>query len=1693
MKAYKQLLMRNFFTFLLLLCGVAGTAQQYNNEWIKFDQTYYKFKVGAGGVYRIPKTVLDNAGIGNTPVENLELWNNGTLIPFHSSVSSGVLPDGGYLEFWAQINDGRADKPMYRSAASQHTDKVSLITDTAAYYLSVNTNQSGFRYTQMTNDPDGSGLPVEPYFMFTAGAYFRTQLNPGFAAVVGEYVYSSSFDKGEYWSSRHITPSTPLGHPITNLFTYAGSAQSYLKFGASGNALNARTVRVSLNGSLLKDTVMDYFNDINTTVPFATSLIASNTATIQMNDVSAVSTDRIVCSYYELIYPRQFNFGNATNFAFDLPAKPAGYHLEITNFNSGGAAPVLYDLTTGKRYTANTSVAGKFRFALPGSVSKTSFILASQAAGNIRSVTSLQSKQFTNYALAANQGDYLIISHPLLYGGTTGNNPVNDFAAYRQSPVGGGYRTLVIKSEDLEDQFAFGIKKHPLGIKNFLSFSRSHFAVKPKFVFLIGHGMSYPEYRRNESNATADVLNLVPTFGFPASDNLLSAEGVLSPVPETPIGRLSVVSPSEIEDYLEKLKEYENVQQTSPNTIAGRQWMKNVVHVTGGSDSYLGTVLCNFMNVYRGIIADTLYGANTFSFCKTTTNPVDQSATERLAELFKEGVSILNYFGHSSSTTLEFNLDNPQAYDNEGKYPIFFVNGCNAGNFFTYYPQRLLVNETLSEKFVLAKRRGAIGFVASTHFGIVNYLNLYLNGLYNTIANDDAQSLGETLQHGVQSMSTAAGPIDFYARLHAEQITVHGDPALKLNKSSKADYTIEESLININPSFISVAENQFEVKIKMINLGKAIPDSVVLQVNRTYPDGTQELLYKARVKPVLFADSLTLIVPIQAIRDKGMNKITVTLDPDNEIQEISEQNNIAAKEIFIFEDEVRGVYPYDHAIINDPAQKLYASTANPFTPHSQFIMEIDTTAKFNSSVKAFKTVSSVGGVIEFEPGITYQDSVVYHWRVAKIPTGGNAYIWHHSSFMFIPGNQEGFNQSDYYQHKNSETERIKLDSATREWQFADRSNNVFARNAVFPTAGSDAGDFVVSINSADNIRSVCGISGIIFNVFDPITLKPWLNGESGSPGKYGSDPICGPDRKYSFQFNILDRNKRKAAVDMLDLIPDGHLVVVRNISGNAHNSNTYASQWMADTTFFGKDNSLYHRLITQGFTSIDSFNRPRAFIFAYRKNQQTKFQPKFVFSAGINDRISMSTDFINSDTLGYITSPKFGPAKAWKEVLWGGEDKEAAQNDNPTLEIVGLDDNNNEYVLFTAGKNEKRIDISSVDAQQYPYIKLRMRNVDSVSLTPYQLKYWRLFYEPVPEGAVAPNLYISSKDTLEPGQPFKFGVAFKNITKMLFDSMDVRVTILDNNNVEHVVDVPKLRPISGQDSVKLEFDIDTKNYIGHNTLFVNFNPLPGQKEQHRFNNFLYHNFAVGIDNKNPVMDVTFDGVHILNRDIVSARPHIKINIKDESKFNLMNDTSLSVVQIRYPNGTLRTFNYDSDTLRFIPASDGDDNTASIDFRPAFLEQINPEGDEYELIVTGKDKSGNRAGKTEFRVTFKVISKPMISNLLNYPNPFSTSTAFVFTLTGSEIPQNMKIQILTVTGKIVREITMNELGPIRLGRNITEFKWNGTDQYGQKLANGVYLYRVVTSLNGKSMDKFKAEGDATDKFFNNGYGKMYLMR
>ncbi len=230
------------------------------------------------------------------------------------------------------------------------------------------------------------------------------------------------------------------------------------------------------------------------------------------------------------------------------------------------------------------------------------------------------------------------------------------------------------------------------------------FTQKPQNVLLIGRGMDYIDYRTYQADPNTELLNLVPTFGFPASDNMLTSASGSGLINLIPIGRLGAVKGTEVEDYLNKVKEYEQVQQTAPNTIAGRAWRKNVIHVTGATDPFLEAVLCNYMAFYQQIISDTLFGANVFRFCSSTIDQNNQVSGNLFPQLFSNGIGVLTYFGHSSASTLGFNLDDPSLYTNQSKYPVMYVNGCYAGNYFTYDVGRLCTGKTLSETLCFYKK-----------------------------------------------------------------------------------------------------------------------------------------------------------------------------------------------------------------------------------------------------------------------------------------------------------------------------------------------------------------------------------------------------------------------------------------------------------------------------------------------------------------------------------------------------------------------------------------------------------------------------------------------------------------------------------------------------------------------------------------------------------------------------------------------------------------------------------------------------------------------------------------------------------------------------------------------------------------------------------------------------------------------------
>ena len=318
--------MKRFLLLLIIFASSLAQAQLFNNEWINYSRTYYKFTVAATGLYRINQGTLSSLGMGSIPAEQFQLWRNGQEVPLYTSVQTGPMSGSDYLEFWGEMNDGKPDKVLYRIADFQLCDKWSLHTDTASFFLTVNPSGSNLRLIPTTNNVAGNVLPPEPYFLHTTGTYLREKINQGYAAIVGEYVYSSAYDQGEGWTSFEIGTAVTRSFSHTNLNAYSGpgAPQPRLKINATGNALNPRTFRVKINGDSVLGQTMDYFDYVKADVPFNLSDLTGGTANVDITNLCPSPFDRFNVACYEIVHPRQFNFGNASNFSFSLPANSNG-------------------------------------------------------------------------------------------------------------------------------------------------------------------------------------------------------------------------------------------------------------------------------------------------------------------------------------------------------------------------------------------------------------------------------------------------------------------------------------------------------------------------------------------------------------------------------------------------------------------------------------------------------------------------------------------------------------------------------------------------------------------------------------------------------------------------------------------------------------------------------------------------------------------------------------------------------------------------------------------------------------------------------------------------------------------------------------------------------------------------------------------------------------------------------------------------------------------------------------------------------------------------------------------------------------------------------------------------------------------------------------------------------------------------
>ena len=1696
---------------------------QYGNEWIDYNQKYYSFKVAQDGLYKIDYATLNAAGFPLQTIAspNLQVFGFEKEQPIYiEDGGDGSFDAGDYILLYAQKNNTWLDSLLYDNPVDVPNKYYPHYNDTITYFVTWNNSLNNNRMVEEI-DVNYSSYSPQPYILKTNAFAYNQSYAFGFKSSGLSF---SQYVNGEGWASVPMNINASnffINSNFSTPFPYTGAGAPDVTGTSSTSSISNSTftgtgnhhlqIKNLTTNTLLTDLIFNGYvrNKLNFSFP-ASNLTGSNTAIRHelINDQGAAS-DQVALHYVELVYPRQPNLNNANYFEMEvLNGSAAKAYYNFTNFNATAPVGLAFIGNTIRKIPITTNGA-QYQAIIPNSSQgKHKFIMADESAFiNVSTLHPVNGNgSFTNPFTLNFANAYLIVTHKSL------SSSAQTYLNYRLSAAGGAKNALLFDIDELNLQFGGGVPKHVMGLRRFQDFAFNQSLTNPPgHIFLVGKGIR----EATEGSASGGGMRttpsayaqcLIPSFGFPASDVLISAGlNGTTLAPLIPVGRLAATNNAEVITYLNKVKEFELAQDpNSIYSIPNKLWQKEILHFGGGTTAYEQNLFKSFLKSYENTLESASFGGNVHSYYKTVSDPISPVLTNEVTNRINEGVSFMTFFGHASATGFDQNVDDPENWNNKGKYPFVVGNSCLTGNI--HEP----IVESTSETYVLIEDEGAIAFIANVNQGFPYGLDQFSSELFKQISTlNYGGTIGEQMKIVAQNLSPYAN--SFTTKTTLSQMTLHGDPGLKTNSHENPEIEINTAGVFVTPNKIDLTVDTITVNVVLYNLGKAITDTFSLEVKRKFPNNGGDSLYFKNIYGLNYIDTIQVKMPFYTNVGVGLNNFEVKVDIPNVITEQYDEvmNNQVNKQVIFDIDGIYPVWPYNYAVVPNDSIVIKASTINPFAGMNSYRFEIDTTDLFNSPfLKNFQT-SSTGGVIEAFPNnwkasngtaspLTLTDSTVYFWRVS-INTPGN-YNWQEFSFQYIKG-KSGWGQDHFFQFKNNAFNSLNYNRDNRDLTFNPTTKTIHCQT--YGNASNSTGYIYTLWELGGSLAdyAFCNINPkIMVAVINPNTLEPWgtrdtLNGviinpdhNFGNSNDFASfNAYCRDRVEYYFAFEQHVGSQLTALQNMIENeIPDGYYVLV------------YTAMQLSYANWDTYNPQLYTMFQNLGSDSIAVGKSDKPYIAFFKKGDVNSF--KEVYGVNVNDYIEFDDTIVGQDFSGLEKSTRIGPAKKWEALYWQQHSIDNVNQDQTRLKLYGLTETGSTAIildtLFT--ENDSIIPLSNIsNINNFPYLQLEMNTVDSTNNTPTQLDSWHVLYQPLPEAAItSTNGYYISTDTLNEGEKIAISFDIKNISDQPMDSLLINYWVENNKHQIIPIAYPRQDSLRVNQTIRDTIFIPSLGLTEVNSLWVEINPYNAQNntdqpEMYHFNNIGQLPIYVNADKINPILEVTFDNQFILNGDLVSPNSQIIIALKDENPLLLLDteaDTALFGIFLTDPKGNQKRVNFRNSAgeqnLDWVPA-----NSTNKKFKIIYNGDFEDDGT-YRLLVQGADKSGNLSGDYNYDIEFEVDHHSSITNLMNYPNPFSTRTQFVFTLTGAFIPDALSIQILNVTGTVVRTVTIEELGPIHIGRNITTYAWDGKDEFGDQLANGVYLYRVISNISGESIDH---RDSGADEYITKGFGKMYLLR
>lgn len=859
------------YTFLIFCCTIrfqASAQTPFGNEWIDYNRQYLRIPVVETGFYKITGEELARLGapVDSILTTSIQIFRQGREIAIEATGRrSGVFGHDGHLLFYGERNDGNTDAGLYTSPTAMPHSYHGLYTDTTVYFLTWRTDEvTGLR---MADAPPGPATTSVDFHRGESLQLFTSHYLPGkFYPPESNFENGSvltAYDEGEGWTGPEIAENTP--HEIileTKDLTRerSGNIEVELLIAGWSPGIHAFTLWSGEKGHLKRQLASILIEGRHTqkvsVAPELNDLDESDRLILTLMPANAGG--HVSVSYARMRYPQMGTFESGQ---------------KQKTFHFAGVGDILYSKKIPPDIVCY-DVSNPHRIRKLAQNSAGVILAGARKIIGIRESFKILTPRFVRFSRIEPTADYLIITHPLMRVPVNGRDAVQEYAQYRSSISGGHFKTAVIDSHELSDQFNGG-QPGPQGIRNAIRWM--HEKGNLKFVLLAGQSIDPQKARKMPGAWQTDM---VPNAGWPGSDIALATMNS-SPdfCPVVPIGRINAPTSKHLLDYLEKVKAMEAESSSAA-------WRKQVLHLSGGRSRDELNAFRGYVQSFAKKLDDSPLALNVTTLSKLTDNAIERIPIDNL---INQGVALVTLFGHSAPDVTDVDIglatDPLRNYMNTPRFPAILVNGCASGSIF-------YTGKTLSSDWIFSPGNGAVLFLAHTFNGSSTALKRYTDIFYEVLADPSfaSEPFGAIQREAIRrNMHRKPTILD---SITVQQMTLQGDPAIRIFPARLPDYTIDRESIIVSPipGESGVRDDSIRIGLIIKNNGRYRHEALRIRFTR-HLDGVVTR-YPDSIRPAA-AIADTLFFHIEGtIEAKALEQWLFHLDPEQMLTEENEENNM---------------------------------------------------------------------------------------------------------------------------------------------------------------------------------------------------------------------------------------------------------------------------------------------------------------------------------------------------------------------------------------------------------------------------------------------------------------------------------------------------------------------------------------------------------------------------------------------------------------------------------------------------------------------------------------------------------------------------------------------------------------------------------------------------------------------------------